>query len=291
MNNKSKFIYLIVLCIMLVITSSNFVDALSIEGTVYDYNLESVENVIIEINTSPSQQYLAKDGSYKFEVPEGSYILKASKGNLSATEEVKVSSSGNVTFLFDIFLFPSMDEEDELWDDLESIYGDELTNGQNSSNNNRTWAYFATVGIILIAFGRIIIAKRKYKRKAKSKNTGVKSDHDSSHKPEHKTEKKQISEESRDLPDSKTEEKNKSSREEKLASIAKELEQNEQPGYLKRAIDIIKKNDGRITQKQLRKEMMDLSESKVSLILTELEHKGKIEKVKRGRGNVILLKE
>ena len=37
--------------------------------------------------------------------------------------------------------------------------------------------------------------------------------------------------------------------------------------------------------------MMDLSESKISLILTELEHKGKIEKVKRGRGNVILLKE
>ena len=36
---------------------------------------------------------------------------------------------------------------------------------------------------------------------------------------------------------------------------------------------------------------MELSESKVSLILTELEHTGIIEKVKRGRGNVILLKE
>ena len=36
--------------------------------------------------------------------------------------------------------------------------------------------------------------------------------------------------------------------------------------------------------------MLDISESKVSLILTELEHKGKIERVKKGRGNVILLK-
>ena len=36
--------------------------------------------------------------------------------------------------------------------------------------------------------------------------------------------------------------------------------------------------------------MLDLSEAKISLILTELEHKGQIEKVKKGRGNVIILK-
>ncbi len=36
--------------------------------------------------------------------------------------------------------------------------------------------------------------------------------------------------------------------------------------------------------------MLDLSEAKISLILTELEHKGKVEKIKKGRGNVILLK-
>ena len=40
-----------------------------------------------------------------------------------------------------------------------------------------------------------------------------------------------------------------------------------EPGYLDRVIEIIKKNDGRIHQKTLRKEMLDISESKVSLIL------------------------
>ena len=65
---------------------------------------------------------------------------------------------------------------------------------------------------------------------------------------------------------------------------------DKEPGYIDRVIEIIKKNDGRIHQKTLRKEMLDVSESKVSLILTELEHKGKIEKIKKGRGNVILLK-
>lgn len=63
-----------------------------------------------------------------------------------------------------------------------------------------------------------------------------------------------------------------------------------EPGYLDRVIEIIKKNDGRIHQKTLRKEMLDISESKISLILTELEHKGKIERIKKGRGKVIILK-
>lgn len=68
----------------------------------------------------------------------------------------------------------------------------------------------------------------------------------------------------------------------------KELEQ--QPDLAEKALEIIKKNDGRITQKELRKEMLYLSEAKVSLIVTELEHKDKIEKIKKGRGNVIILK-
>ncbi len=63
-----------------------------------------------------------------------------------------------------------------------------------------------------------------------------------------------------------------------------------EPGLADKALEVIKKHDGRISQKQLRKEMMYLSEAKVSLILTELEHNDKIEKVKKGRGNVILLK-
>lgn len=65
---------------------------------------------------------------------------------------------------------------------------------------------------------------------------------------------------------------------------------DQEPGYLEAVVDVIKKHDGRITQKQLRKEMLHLSEAKISLILTELKHKGKVEKIKKGRGNVVLLK-
>lgn len=54
-------------------------------------------------------------------------------------------------------------------------------------------------------------------------------------------------------------------------------------------IKLIKDNGGRITQKELRKHF-PLSEAKVSLMITELESKGKIEKIKKGRGNIIILK-
>ncbi len=80
-------------------------------------------------------------------------------------------------------------------------------------------------------------------------------------------------------------------REEAAKSIEQhKAELEKEPGHAEKALEILQKHDGRITQKELRKEMLYLSEAKISLIITELEHKGKIEKVKKGRGNVILMK-
>ena len=80
----------------------------------------------------------------------------------------------------------------------------------------------------------------------------------------------------------------KADREKTIEQHKEELAQ--EPGYIEKALEILKKHDGRISQKELRKEMLYLSEAKVSLIVTELEHKGKVEKIKKGRGNVIILK-
>ncbi|MDP3765474.1 MAG: winged helix DNA-binding protein [Nanoarchaeota archaeon] len=54
-------------------------------------------------------------------------------------------------------------------------------------------------------------------------------------------------------------------------------------------IKIIKHEGGRTTQKDIRKQI-PLSEAKISLMIAELEHKGVIEKIKKGRGNIIILK-
>jgi len=69
--------------------------------------------------------------------------------------------------------------------------------------------------------------------------------------------------------------------EEKMQDNEDELEQ---------VIKIIKKEGGRATQKDIRKEI-PLSEAKISLMIAELEHKGLVEKIKKGRGNIIILKK
>ncbi|MBU1112080.1 MAG: hypothetical protein ABIG93_02835 [archaeon] len=286
MKNK-----LLILTIVLFILNMGLVQAATLTGTIYDYELEQVENVLLEIDTQPIQQYLSKDGTYSLELPTGDYTLRASKGDLITEETISVTSEG--TFVYDLFLFPIIGDEGE------------ITPIENEENKTRWWAYLAAIGIILVLVGRIIIARKKYPQRKSlfgRKKKGIQEVNlkDNSEEKELETEPKSegktiivgipedVENEQQKID---SEPKKSLTREEKLASIKEELENNETPGYIKRALDVIKTNDGRITQKELRKEMMDISESKVSLIITELEHKGKIEKVKRGRGNIILLKE
>lgn len=62
------------------------------------------------------------------------------------------------------------------------------------------------------------------------------------------------------------------------------------PEDLAEVVDLIAKEGGRITQKELRKRL-GYSEAKMSLIIADLERRGIVEKVKKGRGNIIFLKE
>ena len=59
---------------------------------------------------------------------------------------------------------------------------------------------------------------------------------------------------------------------------------------LKKIIDVLKEHGGRATQKDIRKKYPSLSEAKISLMITELQHKDIVQKVKKGRGNIIWLK-
>lgn len=227
------------------------IQAATLEGSVYNEKLELENDVLLQVNSTPLQKYLAKTGEYAFELPPGKYLLSAQKGNYSAQEEVEiVQETGN--YRLDLFLLPTVGElEDEnLWKETEENY---LEEDFLDIPENRWWAYAVTAVIVGFLLYRFLKLRRKYGPLGKFKRK-VKEE-------QHKT-MEQIKED-----------------------IARE------PGYLDRTLDIIKKNDGRINQRDLRREMLDLSEAKISLILTELEHKGQIEKIKKGRGNVIILKE
>ncbi|MBI5389909.1 hypothetical protein HZB02_00285 [Candidatus Woesearchaeota archaeon] len=56
-----------------------------------------------------------------------------------------------------------------------------------------------------------------------------------------------------------------------------------------RLLEIIHAAEGRITQRDLRKQLPQYSEAKISLALTELEAAGNVKKIKKGRGNVIVV--
>uniref|UniRef100_UPI00351C04E6 helix-turn-helix transcriptional regulator n=1 Tax=Methanomethylovorans sp. TaxID=2758717 RepID=UPI00351C04E6 len=62
------------------------------------------------------------------------------------------------------------------------------------------------------------------------------------------------------------------------------------PADLEEILDILRSQGGRITQKDLRKRLR-YSEGKVSLMLLDLEKRGKIQKFKKGRGNILFLVE
>lgn len=57
----------------------------------------------------------------------------------------------------------------------------------------------------------------------------------------------------------------------------------------KQILEFIRSKGGRILQKEIRKEFF-FSEAKISLIISELESEGLITKIKKGRGNIIILR-
>ena len=76
----------------------------------------------------------------------------------------------------------------------------------------------------------------------------------------------------------------------KAKEVKKVEVKTELPDDLKQILDLLRSLGGRATQKELR-EKLGWSEAKLSLALADLERKGLIEKYKKGRGNIIFLKE
>ncbi len=74
-----------------------------------------------------------------------------------------------------------------------------------------------------------------------------------------------------------------------IGAVLLTRKQKERDDYYEEAVKLLKK-EKRMLQKDLRRKMF-CSEAKVSLILSELEEKGLIKKVKKGRGNVIIWKK
>lgn len=218
----------------------SFASAADVHGTVYDLSLRKLSNAAVEINTSPKQFFVAQNGSYSFNVPNGFYTIKArllQKKTIVASAEENITISQDGSYVVDLILFPDVEEGvDDAGIDISSQFTD--------SRNGKNYVLIALISILILLFAAGLVYYFKIHRKQK----------------------KEIITENREI-------KKEEYAESDLGQIIK----------------IIKNEGGRATQKEIRKQI-PLSEAKVSLMIAELEHKEIVEKIKKGRGNIIILK-
>jgi len=242
-------VLLLLILIFTLITPLTHADTTcTIGGVAYDYlTLEPLPDTIIEINTTPPQTYVSKDGNYRLNVPEGSYHLTAKHYENNLLEyytEENITVAGGGDYTLDLIMLPAIEDE-FLFDEPDlSDFDDVLI--EDESQENQIWLMVPAV----IAFIFIITITGWYLLFARSK------------KIEEGTTEAMIKSEEGDL--------------------------RPLPDDLLEIVEILKKHDGRMTQKELRK-LLPHSESKISLMITDLENRGIVTRVKRGRGNVILL--
>ena len=143
---------MIFICLLL---SMSLASAATLKGSIYNSAFELEENVIVEIDTTPQQKYLSKDGTYNFDLQPGEYELTAKNDEFTVLETVKIISKDG-EYIFDLFLLPDFIEEDELWQDTEEeLDVDETT--------DRSLLPYIAAGIIsLFTIFRLIRLRKKY---------------------------------------------------------------------------------------------------------------------------------
>ncbi|MBN2423006.1 hypothetical protein JXB41_07305 [Candidatus Woesearchaeota archaeon] len=227
---KLKKIILLILINILLLQISY---AATIHGTVYDISLKKVKNIIVEVNSSPNQRYLAAEGTYSFELARGDYQITSIYENadikMSTIENITISDEGD--YVLDLFLFPDLEEEESLFEDIDFDISAPFEKRFNLS--------VLILPLALLMLFTLVLLFLRLKRIVKNEQVI----------------------------------------EEKL------LDNN-----IKDIVVLLEKNKGRMTQKQIRKEI-PLSEAKISLMIAELESLGKIRKIKKGRGNIIILEK
>jgi uncharacterized membrane protein len=250
-----------------------------VHGTTYEWStFEALENTIVLVNSTPPQKLVTPSGSYTFDLPEGSYAIRAEyyRGNLleyCAEEEIAIVGEGD--FVLDLLMFPPI-EEVYLCEDInlsEDIFDyEELPEDEEDS----TVLLYATGILSVLA---IISALFLWKRGKKGDGKG------GTDRTDEKDEKEDYGYEPVEPEPEAPEESEEPGERGELEPGAAE---SAIPSDLQEVLSIIRGRDGRIAQKDLRLRL-NCSEAKVSLMITDLEDRGLVKKVKKGRGNVIIL--
>ncbi|ETA68428.1 putative membrane-associated protein/domain [Methanolobus tindarius DSM 2278] len=317
-----KPVYLICfIAIILMLTGvGSAANIATVHGVAYEWStFEPLDNAIIEVNSTPTQSMVAQYGVYSFELANGTYMITASyyeDDQLTYYAEDIITVSEEGSYVLDLLLVPSYSSSNE----TES----EVSNIESSSGTNSNSLVYGSILVIVIL---LVLLISQMKQKPQSTKHAVKKEQahqvtaevpsEIEVKPVQQEEKAAafeietssptvVVQETREfaelLPEAEEPVEEVTSSAIKTESVPEEPESvsaptqepdisNEPvPADLQEILDILKSQGGRMTQKDMRKRLK-YSEGKVSLMLLDLEKRGKIQKFKKGRGNVLFLVE
>ncbi|MDP2216467.1 MAG: hypothetical protein Q8J68_04180 [Methanolobus sp.] len=240
---------------MVIVPLAQGADMATVHGVIYEWGtFEPLENVIVEVNSTPSQSMLARYGLYSFNLAPGNYVISASyyRNNVlvySTQEEITIKGSGD--YVMDIIFLPTF--YDPGMGEIEFTELSELADLAEDIETGKSSFSYGTLSMIiltalaLVAGAHLLAARRKV---------------------------------------------NLGREEEFLPADEAPLDVSDEyaalPDDLREMVGIISRNGGRITQKDLRGSLRH-SEAKVSLLVSDLEDRGIVRKFKKGRGNVVVL--
>ncbi len=248
-----------------------------VHGTTYEWStFDVLENTIVEVDSTPPQFLVASFGKYSFDLPEGTYTIRAEyyQGNVLeyyAEENITIIGGGN--FVLDLLMFPPI-EDAFLCEDInfsEDLYDYEEPDGIAGEEDSLVFPVAIAFFFILIAGYAAFLWRGRKMSESNAKGAHALGDAARYEPPE---------------PGPAPEYEETESRGPVKSEVS---EESGIPSDLKEMLLVIREDGGRITQKELRMRLK-YSEAKVSLMITDLEDRGMVKKVKKGRGNVIILK-
>jgi uncharacterized membrane protein len=149
---------------------SSLVYAAQIQGQVYDLELNVLNNVKVEVDTVPRQILVVKDGSYAFDLESGTYTITATylPDDLKITEYVTIKDQG--TYNLDLILFPNLDPETEILDEISEIDLTETFIEENVNTLGRLITAIVLLGLVIA----VVIIWFKFKKKTEEIKKDVK---------------------------------------------------------------------------------------------------------------------
>jgi uncharacterized membrane protein len=288
----------------------------TVHGIAYEWStFEPLDNVIIEVNSTPAQSIVAKYGLYSFELPNGSYLITAKYYQDDALtyygeEVITITDEGN--YVLDMLLLPSYSSLDA-YDVGLNMSAQQEGSTPNSTNllAGTSLIVFILLAVLIYQFhqkngasGKIVKVIRK-EPSAFSQGLGMQSEGTAhvaisapaitpASKPENaELPMQSISVYEDEIPETEVSEDLTLDNSDTLDSeipVKKPapIPSGPVPSDLQEILDILRSQGGRMTQKDMRKRL-HYSEGKVSLMLLDLEKRGKIQKFKKGRGNILFL--